>query len=344
MGNHTSAIENRQHESSGWDSFWYWLKILLKPVPKLLCLFDDIPFVLRQAVSIGPYLLVGAGFIIFPVQIGFSIHKLLKSRNKKDSPFYKTKKAANISTIFFASGGLLVTGGLLAFIQLSFPIFAAGCSIAIPSIMSIIGVVELAESISKLKITNRNPEELPDFKHKKAVTDATRGVIFNSVFLGLSLAITALAIVGVMSGLSVISVGIIPTMVLITVVVIAFVLKVCEIADKQHGKSTGDNNKVTNVIHRGWLRLTGQDKYLSQLNEERKARRAYPNLYSALNVDPSKKPDGDDPVDSESSEDTPTGTPTETPTESTTTTPTVDTVDAPDPFDPANPGIVPGKK
>lgn len=336
MGKHTSAIAIEQHETSWRDTFWKWLKILAKLLPKIICIFDDIPFLLMQTGSIGPYLLVGAGFLIFPVQIGYSIYKLWNSRNKKNALFYKTKKAANITTILFASGGVLVTGGLLAFIQLSFPIFAAVSTIAIPSIMSIIGIVELAESISKLKITYRNPEQLSPFEYKKAVTDAARGVIFNSVFLGLSLAITALAIVGVMSGLGVISVGIIPSIVLITVVATAFVLKVCQIADNKHGKSIGDNNKVTNAIHRAWLKLTGQDKYLNQLNEERQ-KKAHPNLYAALNVE-SKKPGGaEDNIDSESSEETPTGTPTDT----ANTTPTQGIDEPDDPFIPKTFGMTP---
>ncbi len=330
MGHHTSASEDVQQNASGFDwllaLFFQVLKLFAKLLPRLMCLIDDVPFLLMHTGSIGPYLLAAAGFVIFPVQIIYSGIKLHNARKSPQSPYYKTKIAANASTIAFASIGLLVAGGLLTCIILAFPIFAAVCSIAIPAMMSVIGIVELSESIAKLNIAYKNHDQLTPFEHKKAVTDAARGVMFNSIFLGLSLAITALAVVSVLSGLGVLSLGLLPTFILIGVVATALVLKIFEIADKNHGKNTGNNHKVTNAIHRAWLGFTAmlgfsrQKAYLSEIQKERSVK-AHPNLHAALGVnenDDDTNSSASSPSSERSNNGTPSPPPASPPTDQTT--------------------------
>lgn len=290
MGHATSLQPNAPVNTAwfSWADLWYWLKVLARLLPKIICIFDDIPFLLMQHTGIiGPYLLAGAGFIIFPIQIVFSVFGIRKALRKSNEPLYKTNLVANITTLLFSTSGLLITGGLLAFIILAFPVFAAASSIAIPSIMSIIGMVELAGSLSALKSAYDNPEMLNPFEHKKAVTDAARGVIFSSVFLGFGLAITALATLSVLSGLSVLSLGAVPSIILIAVVVTALALKIFEIADHKVGKADGTNHRVTNFIHRAWLRLTNQHEHLNDLTKENEDKMAHRNLHKVLNVTPS---------------------------------------------------------
>lgn len=222
------------------------IKMLARLLPKIICIFDDIPFLLMQSTgSVGVYMLVGAGFLIFPIQMAVSIRGLRARKNR----------SANAATLAFSSTGLAVTGCLLAFVIVSFPIFAAAASMAIPAIMSVIGAVELIQSVAGLRKAKANAAELSDEEQQKAVTDAARGVIFSSMFMFFSLAITALAVLGVMSGLGVVSMGIIPSAILIGVVVASLALKIFEIADNKIGKKDGNNHRATNAIHRGWKRV-----------------------------------------------------------------------------------------
>ena len=212
----------------------------------------------KDAGNLGPFLLVGAGFIIFPVQGGLAIYEFYKDYllyeenkkiNKKDAwRKFRPKLIAAISTISLAVLGFAVTAALLAFILVDFAILTAAASIAIPAIGSVISGVELVDSIGDLWRAKKDFRKNPTVENKEKVIDAKRSVIFKSNFLGFGLAITVLATLSVLTGLGVISFGLIPSFVLIGVALTGLAIKIFEIVDEKKG------HRMTNAIRRFFTR------------------------------------------------------------------------------------------
>src|SRR3989442_1473783 len=85
---------------------------------KVVCIFDDIPFLfLETAGSIGTFLLAGAGFLIFPVEMLEGILELRGALKKKkeNCPQRTGLISLAISQIIFSIVGLAASSALIAF-------------------------------------------------------------------------------------------------------------------------------------------------------------------------------------------------------------------------------------
>lgn len=210
---------------------------------KVVCIFDDIPFLLmKDAGSLGSYLLAGAGFLIFPVEGYEGITGLRKAHRayKEHGGVKRALITASVAKIGFATVGFAASAALLAFVLTNLIVLAAAASVAIPATMAAIGAVELGYNIDGLIKAKQDgtPEK---------ITSAKRKVGYGSAYLGFSLAITALATLSVLTGLGVLSFGIVPSVMLIAVVSVALSVKIFEIVDKKKGFAL--SNALKNGLH-----------------------------------------------------------------------------------------------
>lgn len=226
---------------------------------RAICIVDDIPLLLLKDTGlIGPFLLAGAGFVIFPVQGVIAIFELVEAFDKRakdqDHIKFRAKLSASITKLGLAILGLLISSALLAFILVHLVILQAVASVAIPLIMTVISGVELMDAFGDLRRAKLAAKLNPSPENHEKVDDAKRDVAFNSTYLGLGLAITGLATLGVLTGLGVLTFGFVPAAVLISVVVIALAVKIFEIVDEKKG------HRMTNAIKNTWRKIFSHDK------------------------------------------------------------------------------------
>lgn len=260
------------------------LKAGIELLKKGLCVLDDIPFLLqmKELGNLGSYLLVGAGFVIFPVMFGTAIQDIRKANRKFQErmeqanreeieaveALAKTKRNAkylvSAGKIALSVIGLGASAALLAFVLVNLPILAAAASITIPSIMAVVSGIELFHNIHSLHQAKQSLKHAQASNDPDAVTNAmaavqkaNRKTAYSSAYMGFGLAIAALATVSVLSGLGVLSLGIIPSAVLVGVVAVALAVKIFELVDEHKGFA------MSNAIKKGINNVFGTHLKLS---------------------------------------------------------------------------------
>src|SRR5436189_153745 len=99
----------KQHIKNGFKAFLDVLEVF----PFVICVFDDIPFLLLESPgNLGPFLLVGAGFLVFPNSIFEGAKELYSAIKKKKGPLLTSLA---IGQIFSGFVGLASTSVLLYF-------------------------------------------------------------------------------------------------------------------------------------------------------------------------------------------------------------------------------------
>jgi hypothetical protein len=241
---------------------------------KIVCVFDDIPFLLRQYVgNVGPFLLFAAGLIIFPIQIfeGFlGLHEAWMKHDKysrvrkpddRMSPKLKSLIVNSTTRIGLSIVGIAVTAALLTFVLTHLAVLEGAASIAIPAIMTVISGVDLVSDLFAWRraknayLANSTP------RNYEKLIDAKRDTIFSGISLGFGMAITGLATLGVLSGLGVVSLGVVPSAVLIGVVVVALAVKIFEMIDEKY------EYRFTNKIRSFFKPLFGGERVLHQVEK-----------------------------------------------------------------------------
>jgi hypothetical protein len=194
---------------------------------KVVCLFDDIPFLLLEAAeNLGMFLLAGAGFIIFPFQLLEGSLELAEAieKDKKKCPQRPALIGLAIGQIICAVAGLASTAALLACTLTGMAVVAEILAVSVPGIIAVVAGIELAEKVVGLVYAKEAAK-----KEKLKIK-----VFYGSVFFGIALTITALAALSVVSSLGVLSLGIVPSAILIGIVAAAFLLKVFELVDSRN--------------------------------------------------------------------------------------------------------------
>lgn len=196
---------------------------------KVVCLFDDIPFLIQSLLRnssigiIGTYLLIAAGFILFSIQLGKGIYELYQALKMEEGELRDGLILASLEKIMWATIGFLFTTALLIFTFALAPLWAGISSIGIPGTMAIIEFIELVSEI----------HEYQHAETEKEKEMAKCKIFFSAVFFSLSVLITAFAALSVLSGLGIVSLGIVPACVLVGIVGIALVLKIFELVDER---------------------------------------------------------------------------------------------------------------
>jgi hypothetical protein len=232
-----------------------WKKIsktISKLLAKTICIFDDIPFLLqiKDTGNVGSFLLVGAGFLIFPVQAYEGFKGIRKACRPDIQPVERRAMlAANISKLGLAVLGFAASAALLAFILTHLVFLAAAASITIPGVMAVIGGVELVHEIHGLIQAKKE-------KNSAAIQESKRGVAYSTAFFGFGLAITGLATLSVLTGLGVLTMGVVPAAILVGVVVAAFALKVFQIIDSKKDVHGERHYPLTSAISNFWHKVT----------------------------------------------------------------------------------------
>ncbi len=259
------------------------LKFASKLLTKAVCVFDDIPFLLtlKNTGNVGPLLLVGAGLLMFPIGAYEGIKGLRKAFRKGMG---QAERKALIVTSAIKLGlaviGFIASVTLLAFVLTNLVVLAAAASITIPTVMAVVGGVELAHDLHSLSLAKQNVE---------GVEEAKRDVAYSAAFFGFGLAIATLATLSVLTGLGVISFGIIPSAILVGVVVIALAVKIFQILDTkkvkdENGKTVGIEHPLSTALENGWNKLKSMFGFSPSTTEKKEDKRDMPNLHAALGV------------------------------------------------------------
>lgn len=194
------------------------LEVALSVFKKAICIFDDIPFLLKGiGVLTGLFTLIGAGYLIFGVQLYNATTELKEAYNKKEDD--ESRTASIITSGFqvaFAVMGLVLTTGLLVltavgllFTLKALLVIASALSAIVPLIMAAVAGIELLQSI----------DEWTYAKDAESAEEAKTNIIYNVLYFGLAIAVTALAAVTVILGPG------IPTFTLIGVIGVSVALK-----------------------------------------------------------------------------------------------------------------------
>lgn len=232
---------------------------------KIICVFDDLPFLLVQYTGeAGSYLLAGAGLLIFPVEAWEGINGIKKARKFKGDPKLRNNKmGTSVAKITFSGLGFAVSAALIAFIAADLALLGAGAMVAVPALMAAITATELVKNAYHLYHLKNNPPVLPadstkediekaNAKYAKAIEHGKRKVTYNSLYLGFATAITVLATVSILTGLGVASFGIVPAAILVGVVCVALTVKIFELIDKKK------DHAITNAIKNFFGKITSR--------------------------------------------------------------------------------------
>lgn len=234
---------------------------------KIICVFDDLPFLLVQyAGEAGSYLLAGAGLLIFPVEAWEGINGIKKARKFKGDPKLRNNKmGTSVAKIAFSGVGFAASAALIAFIVADLAFLGAGAMVAVPAMMAAITATELVKNAYHLYHLKNNPPVLPadstkeeieaaNVEYAKAIENGKRKVTYNSLYLGFATAITVLATISILTGLGVASFGIVPAAVLVGVVCVALAVKIFELVDKKKGHA------MTNAIKNFFGKISSRFK------------------------------------------------------------------------------------
>jgi len=206
---------------------------------KAICIFDDIPFLLKGVGELtGIFTLIGAGYLIFGLQLYDEIKALRKiideNKDQDDKELGPLQRAALMANCFAKIGcaiaGLIFTTGLLVTTATALVILAVSVSsaliltakllllivstvsVVIPYLMCGVAGIELIEAIDAWKFA-----EDAEKKEQAAIS-----ILYNVAYLGLAMAVAALATITVIIGPG------IATYVLIGVIGVSVALKLYE--------------------------------------------------------------------------------------------------------------------
>ncbi|MBA2654754.1 MAG: hypothetical protein H0U71_06775 [Gammaproteobacteria bacterium] len=220
------------------SSVKHFVKNCSKLSQKAICVLDDIPFLLKNTLpkaygSIGSILLGAAGFLVFPLEIAEGVSGFRKAKRKLQKNIFLMR--SNQAKIGAGSFGIAFSSCLLIFTGVGFSLAAAVASVLIPATVCVISGIELTQKYHKLQQAKLRGE-------KKEISAAQHKVAFGATYFTFSMGVTALALISTLSTLGVLSLGIIPSAILIATVVVVLAIKIFEIIDKKY------NFKFTNSL------------------------------------------------------------------------------------------------
>lgn len=205
---------------------------------KAICIFDDIPFLLKGiGVLTGLFTLIGAGYLIFGLQLYKARTELQESLARKEADESRiTAVITSLGKVFYAILGLVFTTGLLIATSVALVILAVATSAAailaaktllliagtvsaiIPLMMAVVAGIELLQAINDWTYAR-------DVDSKE---EAKTSIFYNSIYFGLAIAVTALATITVILGPG------IPTYILIGVIGVSIAIKLYEERDEMY--------------------------------------------------------------------------------------------------------------
>lgn len=222
-----------------------------KLLGKIICIFDDLPFVFKSLKGIkglskllgkiGSYILAGAGFIVFPVEAWEGITGLRKAqRLEAGSSERWFHSVTNVSKIVLSTIGVAVSAALLGFTIVGMAALEAISSVLVPVTMAFITGVELIQKAVGYHRAKQASPALPGYQSNLLTHERKLG--FGTTYFGFSLAVAGLATISTLGALGILTVGVVPAAILISVVCVALTVKIFEMVDKKF------KNKFTKAI------------------------------------------------------------------------------------------------
>jgi hypothetical protein len=211
---------------------------------KAICILDDIPWrwIFVGQDMLGAWFLIAAGFLVYSVEFFESIWELVKlaklapPKNLSEAKEREVDLIANLETMMLSLIGLTFTAAFLFFTVKLFILLAAVTSIGIPATMAVIEGIEFLTSL--YSYLHAKPGEKEEAKTK---------LIFSSIFFAISVAVASFAAVAAISSLGVISLGFIPSAILISIVAVSISLKIFELVDQRNDYKY--TKKIKNFFH-----------------------------------------------------------------------------------------------